>query len=85
MKIKVNQKIWPEGIASVSRKEEEGESEIENDREINTADSLYSSVFQPTQLSFKKKTYFKKEQSASQPETERPLIDLWKALLFIHC
>ena len=84
MKIKVNQKIWPEGISSVSRKEEEGESEIENDREIKTADSLYSSVFQPAQLSFKK-TYFKKEQSASQPEAETPLIDLWKALLFIHC
>lgn len=85
MKIKVNQKIWPEGVASVSRKEEEGESEIENDREVTTADCLYSSVFQPAQLSFKKKTCLKKEQSASQPEAKTPLIDLWKALLFIHC
>ena len=55
MKIQINQKIWLEGVAGISGDEEEGESEIENEREIKTSGPLYSSsLSQSAQLSFRK-------------------------------
>lgn len=44
MKIQINQKIWLEGVAGISGDEEEGESEIEDEREIKTSGPLYSSL-----------------------------------------